>query len=145
MTETDRSIRELEIAGLFDKDSDYEGMIGEAVKELLLVFQKQGHSGASAQMTAEIFRKLIKGDNLSPLSGKPDEWNDVARGVCQNNRNSAVFAKDNKGTGAYYLYGKIFVEPDGCTYTCNDSRVPVTFPWTPPKTEYVSVPEKERS
>ena len=60
MSTTDACIQELERAGLFKKDSDYGGMIGDAVKELLLVFQKQGHSGYSAQVTATIFGKLIK-------------------------------------------------------------------------------------
>ena len=32
MTETEWAIRNLELAGLFGKDSDYEGMIGEALE-----------------------------------------------------------------------------------------------------------------
>lgn len=45
-------------AGLFDKDSDYDGWLGAAVLELVTVFAAQGHSGMSAQMTREIFYKL---------------------------------------------------------------------------------------
>ena len=70
MTETDRSIEELKIAGLFDKDSDYEGMVGKAVQELLKVFQKQGHSGASASIVASIFHNLVKGESLSHVTGE---------------------------------------------------------------------------
>ena len=51
MTMTDRAIEELQRAGFFGKDSDYEGMLGESVKELLLVFQKQGKSAT------EFFKK----------------------------------------------------------------------------------------
>lgn len=46
--------------GLLDKDSDYGGMIGEALNELIDVFGKQGHSGTSAQWISDLFRKLVK-------------------------------------------------------------------------------------
>ena len=36
---TEHARRELEIAGLFDKDSDYNGNIGTAVMELMEVFE----------------------------------------------------------------------------------------------------------
>jgi hypothetical protein len=39
MSSTERAIEELHRAGLYDEDSDYGGMIGTAVEELLLVFQ----------------------------------------------------------------------------------------------------------
>lgn len=42
--------RELQLAGLFDQDSDYEGMLGTAVYEIIKVFAQQGHSGASAEI-----------------------------------------------------------------------------------------------
>lgn len=109
MTETERMIKELELAGLFDKDSDYEGMIGEAVKDLLLTFQKQGHSGFSAMFTANVFHRLVKGENLTPLKGVKEEWNFVENDLFQNNRNTAVFAKSDKGKDAYYLDGKILL------------------------------------
>jgi hypothetical protein len=46
--------------GFFDKDSDYEGMIGEALYELIDVFAKQEHSGMSAQWVSSLFRRLVK-------------------------------------------------------------------------------------
>ena len=45
--------------GLFDEDADYDGMIGEAVMELIKVFSKQGHSGFSAQLTKHLFNELL--------------------------------------------------------------------------------------
>jgi hypothetical protein len=45
--------------GLFDEDSDYGGMLGEAVLELVKVFSKQGHSGFSAMLTKEMFYRLL--------------------------------------------------------------------------------------
>jgi len=38
----------LEQNGLFDKDSDYGGWLGEAVMEVVELVAKQGHSGGSA-------------------------------------------------------------------------------------------------
>lgn len=45
--------------GLLDKDSDYDGMLGKALMELVDKFSNQGHSGASAQRVAELFYKLV--------------------------------------------------------------------------------------
>ena len=39
---TDHARNELKLAGLFDKDSDYDGMLGDSVMELVKVFSKQG-------------------------------------------------------------------------------------------------------
>lgn len=61
---TDHAKTELTKAGLFDKDSDYDGMLGEAVLELITTFAAQGHSGYSAQMTRELFYKLSDFQNL---------------------------------------------------------------------------------
>ena len=63
LIETDSNLEshakeELTRVGLFDKDSDYNGMLGDAVLELITVFANQGHSGMSAQMTRELFYKL---------------------------------------------------------------------------------------
>jgi hypothetical protein len=134
MTQTQRGIEELKAAGLFDADSDYSGGIGESVKELLEVFGKQGHSGFSAQRTADIFRKLVRGDCLTTLKGTPDEWNEVGNGLYQNNRVSAVFAKGVNGEKAYWLDGIIFMN-GRCGLTGRGSAIPIKFPWSMPKTK----------
>lgn len=141
MSATDQCIKELERAGLFKKDSDYEGMIGEAVKELLLVFQKQGHSGFSAQQTAEIFRRLVKGEPLSPLTDSPDEWNEVSAGLYQSNRASFVFIdRKLEDKRPYTIEGKAFSDDGGQSYFMSkDSRVHFDLPGFPPKTEYINV------
>lgn len=64
-TETEWAIRNLELAGFFDKESDYDGGIGEAVKELLLVLQKQGHSGGSHAQTLRVFNIVASGKSLT--------------------------------------------------------------------------------
>lgn len=54
-----------------DKDSDYEGVLGEAIMELVRSFSRQGHSGMSAAMTSEIFNRLAGWKPLSPLTDNP--------------------------------------------------------------------------
>lgn len=65
----DDAKRNLVAAGLFDADSDYNGMLGNAVLELVKKFAEQGHSGTSAMMTLELFDKVI---NRRPLT--TDFW-----------------------------------------------------------------------
>lgn len=146
MTMTDTLIEELTRAGLFSKDSDYEGSLGESVKELLLVFQKQGHSGASAQMTASLFYKLIKGEPLTPLTADPKEWNEVTPGTLQSNRISHVFIEKAEDPRPYTIDGKAFSDDGGKTFfTSRDSRVHFDLPGYPPKTEYVILDNKKKA
>lgn len=138
--------KELELAGLFDKDSDYGGMLAEAVMELIEVFSKQGHSGASAPRVLGLFKVLGNYGNLSPLTGHNDEWNDVGNGVFQNKRASAVF-KENSSDKAYYLDAIIWRTPSGSSWTgkadeLSSRQYIKSFPFTP-KTFYVDVTETE--
>jgi len=90
--------RELELAGLFDKDSDYSGMLGKAVMDLVKVFAKQGHSGFSAHQTLKIFQIVASYKNLTPITSNPDEWFEYETGNWQNKRDSALFSKDGGKT-----------------------------------------------
>ena len=133
--------RELEIAGMFDADSDYNGMLGHAVMRMMREFAEEGHSGFSAGMTTSLFEKVSRFEPLTPLTGKDDEWNllDYGDGTkFQNKRCSHVFKDDNDR--AYDIQGKIFREPNGVCFTGKDSRVFIEFPYIP-KSEYVDVPK----
>jgi len=99
----DHARKELEIAGLFDKDSDYDGMLGEAVIELLELFAKQDHSGMSAAMVRELFSRLSNFEQLTELTDNPDEWMDVSEfateeKLWQSNRNPGCFSSDGGKT-----------------------------------------------
>lgn len=131
---------EMERAGLFDKNSDYGGMLGEAVMKMIKVFADEGHSGFSASMAISIFEKVARFEPLTPLTGEHGEWMEVGDGCFQNVRCSHVF-KDADGK-AYDIQGKVFREPSGSCFASRDSRVYVTFPYTP-KIEYVDVPASE--
>lgn len=103
---TERAGFELQEAGLFDEDSDYEGMIGDAVMELVEAFSEQGHSGFSAGMTAFLFYSLVKGETLTPITNHPEEWMHIDENVAgdaitwQNRRKSSCFSTD--GGKTYY-------------------------------------------
>ena len=98
--------REVELVGLLDEDSDYGGMVGRAVIELSALFGAQGHSGTSAAITLDVFEKVARFQNLSPLTSDPEDWIDQSeafgRPMWQNRRNHQAFSKDG-GTTWYLL------------------------------------------
>lgn len=91
----DYAREELQRAGLFDEDSDYGGMIGDAVMDLVEVFVKQGHSGYSAGMTLHLFGRVANFEPITPLTFERDQWNEVGTGMHQHRRKSSVFSDDN--------------------------------------------------
>ena len=166
----DYARKELELAHWFDKDSFFGGAMGEAVMALIKVFSEQKHSGMSAGVCTDLFVELAQFKPLTPLTGKDDEWDDItdhylvakviSKGVpdspetdelvdqinrdtgpqgrqYQNKRCSRVF-KDE--TGTYDSKGKLFRLKDGGLVQRRESRVYITFPYTP-KTEIVEVEE----
>jgi len=100
--------REMRRAGLYDKDSDYGGMISEAVMALVEVHSKQGHSGGSHWVVMNIFNKVINFETLTDLTNSPDEWMNVTnkgsdgKPLFQNRRNSAWFCSDVSDKKTWY-------------------------------------------
>jgi hypothetical protein len=137
------AVKEFTAAGydLNQTEEDPNKWIVENIMELLEVFAKQGHSGSSAPFAIKYFTKLAHFEPLVPLTGKDDEWMEVGTNVWQNIRCSHVF-KDSKDGVAYDIDGKVFIDPDGTSWTNFKSRVPVTFPYVP-KTKYVHRKEKK--
>ncbi len=58
--------KNLEMAGLFKPDSDYDGMLGNAVMKLVNTHFDEGHSGMSHELTLTIFNKVVRGQALTP-------------------------------------------------------------------------------
>lgn len=122
-------------------DDEMQALMNTQLKEMILVFSTHGHSGFSASYAISALAKLLRFEPLRPLTGEPDEWNEVGDGVFQNNRCSHVFRQIDRFNGqAYDINGRVFREPSGACFTNSDSFVPITFPYTP-KTEYVDVVE----
>lgn len=142
---------EFRAAGWCDENGKFndemQHFICDDIIQLLTIFGEQGHSGSSAPYAIELFSKLAKFEPIVPLTGEDWEWNDTGHGSLQNKRASHVF-KDTETGECYDINGKVFwewckpyegrepFEPYKSYYTCRESRVPVTFPYTP-KTEYV--------
>lgn len=129
--------KELRLAGFFDKDAMYGGMLGDAIMKMIKVFSDEGHSGMSAGIAVSAFERVARFEPLTPLTGADDEWMEVGSDTWQNVRCSHVFKTSE---GAYDIEGRIFREPSGSCYTSYESRTPVAFPYTPTR-EYVDVDE----
>ena len=143
------AMTEFRAAGWTDENGKFKDEMQEDicnhVLKLLEVFNGEGHSGTTAPYAINMFKTLASFEPIAPLTGEDWEWNEVAEQnggpLYQNKRASHVFKDPN---GAYDINGRVFYDivtgEDGkeCKsyYGCHESRVPVTFPYTP-KTEYL--------
>jgi len=153
---------ELEIAGLFSEENDfYGGMTGKAVMELIEKFSEQGHSGMSAPIVADLFKKLANYEPLGPITGKDEEWTFLDYGdnlQYQNKRESGLF-KDKEGKVTYNSAivkrcengtcwsGPLWLSKEDYLTGNKDLRIYSSqeikgFPFTP-KTFYIDVIEEE--
>jgi hypothetical protein len=131
------AINELTRIGMYNSGEEMDDEMCEHILKIVDVFDEEGHSGFSAEYAIGILQKLLRWEPLSPLTGDDDEWRNLENGRFQNKRCSRVF-KGEKGAQAHDIRGKVFVNPDGATFTSRDSRVYIDFPYVP-KTEYVNV------
>jgi len=156
----EHALKEFEIAGWMNENGEFldsmQNDICNNILELLKVFSDQGHSGGSAYYCLDIFSKLGRFQNLTPLTGNDDEWNCINDErtnnvpIYQNKRSSHVFKQADRFEGkAYDIDGKIFWEwsTDGddfykSYFTSSDSFVPIEFPYTP-SSVYVFRPTEE--
>ena len=84
-------------------DDDYVQNIGNCVYEICKLFAEQGHSGLSANITLQLLEELlVKSNTLSPLTNKPDEWEDITKmsgeQLYQSKRKFSCFSDDNLKT-----------------------------------------------
>ena len=92
----------MRLAGMYDKDADYGGMIPQAVMGMVKAHAKQGHSGGSHWITMKIFNQVINFKTLTPITSNPSEWNEVSTNFWQSNRQSDAFSSDG-GKSWYFL------------------------------------------
>lgn len=121
---------ELQRAGLFDSDSDYEGMLGESIMEMVLTFDAAGHSGFSAAWAASIFQRLSERKPLSPLTDDRDEWMHIAeerwvggQDTWQSRREPSCFSHD--GGATYYDLDEPLKGWRAAWQRLNGSRLPL--------------------
>lgn len=123
-----------ELDRIYDEEAlkePYNKMAYDAIMELITTFSNQGHSGFSRSYVLKYFSRLAEFKPITPLTGEPDEWDEI-HGTWQNKRCSSVFKKSENGQ-AYDIKAKIFSDDAGMTwFTCSKSRVNVEFPYMPP-------------
>ena len=96
--------REMRLAGLYDADSDYGGMIPEAVMKMIKVLADEGHSGGSHALVMGIFNRVANFKTLTPIGSSSDEWfkhdpqHNLGKDIWQNTRQSSVFSQDGGKT-----------------------------------------------
>lgn len=90
--------REMRLAGLYDEDADYGGMIPEAVMKLVCAHASEGHSGGSHGLSLSIFNRVINFKTLTPINSDPTTWCEVSPGTWQSNRQSSAFSVDGGAT-----------------------------------------------
>lgn len=151
------TIEELNRLGMTEDATDeYNKSMRNHIIHMMQEFCNEGHSGFSAGYAVSILSKLMKYEPVTPLTGADDEWVDVASfgtgDLYQNKRYSKIF-KEGKNGKAYNIEGKVFWEwatrpleedEEGypglkkykAYYTSKDSRVYVTFPYTPTEPIY---------
>ena len=135
----DYAKRELDYAFPGEQDG-MQQLAMENVMELLEKFCEQGHSGMSAPYVLGLFNRLVNWHPIKPLTGEEDEWKEAygENEMQQNKRCSHVFRYHHDNSTAHDSHGKVFIDKDGCGYTCAESSVPITFPYeVPDKPEYV--------
>lgn len=84
-----------------DPMDGYVNACAQNAMELLKVFVKAGHSGMSAEITLNIFNKLARQENLTPLTNNPDEWINCGErfnNSYQSKRNCSCFSDDGLKT-----------------------------------------------
>ncbi len=64
------------------------------ILQLVMVFADQGHSGMSASFCTSVLEKLLRWENLTPLTDNPDEWMEVGPDVWQSKRRPEAFSDD---------------------------------------------------
>jgi hypothetical protein len=96
--------RELEL--LEEDDETIEGYL-----KVMEAFSDMGHSGGSASVAIPVIDKLLRYQNLTPLTDDPGEWNKISdeqsgeEGLWQSQRNPEAFSKT--GGRTYYLVSEM--------------------------------------
>lgn len=109
--------REMRLAGLYDQDADYGGMIPAAVLKLVEVFSEEGHSGFSASIVTAILEKVLRFQTLTPINSDPQYWMKVNK---EQSHTPACWQSTRDGT--------YFSEDGGKTFYCLDDPEKKNFP-----------------
>jgi len=115
----DHAERELRLLG-------NDAAMNQGILAMVAVFSTMGHSGSSAEYTTQVLTRLLRYENLTPLTDDPDEWMLIAEEMMpegmettwQSRRNPEAFSLNEGKT--YYLLSERF-ENGGDIKTFHDS------------------------
>lgn len=86
----------------------------EGLLKVVQAFADMGHSGGSAFIAIDMLERLLRFENLTPITSGPWEWQhhtavvwNGKNGIWQNRRNSRLFSEDGGVT-----YWSVDDEPD---------------------------------
>lgn len=79
--------RELELLG---EDPELVDSLCDTISK----FAEFGHSGGSAAVAIDHLNKLLKFEELTPITDDPETWTPVGDGMLQSKRNPAYFSTD---------------------------------------------------
>lgn len=134
------ALREFRLGGLYSGTDEASDRLVSDLTALISIFSQQGHSDSSRAMTLHLFDRLVNFYPLTPLTGRDEEWNQIADYLWQNKRFSAVF---KNSTSAWDNARRtVYVYPDGMAVTRSDEEVPyIQFPYMPQIPPMVRVDE----
>ena len=121
---------ELRRAGFFDADSDYAGMVGPAVVEMVKQFAAEGHSGYSASLCLYLFKRVAA---FKPLTAIDNPMID----------NSFIDHTSISGGNLTYQstrYSSLFSEDGGKRWYDINLKVPKWRRWFGQRRVYVKLP-----
>jgi hypothetical protein len=136
----DYAEQQLKKAGLFDQDSDYNGMVGKAVLELIQTFSNQQHSGYSAPLVISLFDKLANFEPIAPIDNPmiTGAYEDISKysdepvgKSLQSTELSKLFSHDYGKT--WYGLVEVFQGDGGCTY---EKKYITSFPFVYNKNDF---------
>lgn len=100
----DHAQRELSLIGMTVDDLDpMNAQMTDYILKMVQDFADQGHSGFSAAYAIGILEKLLRFENLSPITSNPNEWTHISEEIggenlWQSKRNPALFSHDGGKT-----------------------------------------------
>lgn len=77
---------------------DEEPVVIDGYLKVIQAFADMRHSGGSASVAIPVIGKLLRFENLSPLTDDPDDWIEVGYGMWQNRRCTRMFSEDGGKT-----------------------------------------------
>lgn len=103
----DHAERELSLLG-------NDAAMNQGILAMVAVFSTMGHSGSSAAYCTHVVERLLRFENLTPLTDDPDEWMFIAEEMMpegsektwQSRRNPEAFSHDEGKT--FYLLSERF-------------------------------------